>query len=141
FVTEVAPADDGGATVGQPQLVVHAPVLAAEVEGAAEHPGDASGAAQVQGVEHPHLDVGVGGEQGDLVVLAVAGGVVQQQAYAHAAVCRTQQFVDQGAGAEAVVDDVVLQVEAAAGGADQLGACGEGLVAGRQQAEAGTALV
>ena len=141
FVAEVAPADDGRAAVGQPQLVVHAPVLLAEVQRAAEHAGDAGGAAQVQRVEHPHLDVGVGGEQGDLVVAAVAAGVVQQQAHAHAPVGGAQHLVDQRAGAEAVMHDVVLQVEAAARRAHQLGTGGEGLVAGRQQAKARLPLV
>ena len=70
-------------------------------------------------------------------VQAVAGGVVEQNAYTHAAVGGTQQFVHQGAGAEAVVHDVVLQVDAGLGVADQFGAGAKCFVAVGQQAKAG----
>jgi hypothetical protein len=58
------------------------------------------------------MDVRVGGERGDELVDAVAGGVVQQDAHAYATVCGLEQLFDQQAGAEAVLNDVVLQIEA-----------------------------
>ena len=137
FVAEVAATDDGHAAVGQPELVVHAPVLPGQVQQAAESTGDAVAAAEMQRTEQADLDVRVGGQRGDLAVAAVAGGVVEQEADAHAAVGGLQQLHGEQPRAEAVVGDVVLQVEAALGVADQFGADGEGLVAVGQQTEAG----
>ncbi|MNC42048.1 hypothetical protein D3C75_908470 [compost metagenome] len=74
-------------------------------------------------------------------VQAVAGGVVEQDAHAHATVGGAQQFMHQGAGAQAVVDDVVLQVDARLGVADQFGTGAERLVAVGQQAKARAAAV
>ena len=42
----------------------------------------------------------MGGEGADAVVPAVAGGVVQQQAYTNATVSRLRQLVDERAGGE-----------------------------------------
>ena len=80
-------------------------------------------------------------QRGDDLVEAIAGGVVEQDAHAHATVGSLEQFLHQHPRADAVMDDVVLQVEAALGVADQLGAGGEGFGAVGQQAKAGTALM
>ncbi len=77
-------------------------------------------------VEDADLNVGVRGQSADAVVLAMAGGVIQQQPHAHAAVGGLQHFVDQRTCGEAVMDDVVLDIEADLRRADHLGACGEG---------------
>lgn len=95
----------------------------------------------MQRVEHTNLDVRVGIEGAHDGVQAIAGGVVQQDAHAHATVGGAQQLMHQGAGAEAVVDNVVLQVDARLGVADQLGTGAECLVAVGQQAKARAAAV
>ncbi|MNH22795.1 hypothetical protein D3C79_826660 [compost metagenome] len=120
---------------------MHAPVLARQVEQPAHGARHACAAAQVQRVEHADLDVGVGIEGAHDGVQAVAGGVVQQDAHAYASVGGAQQFMDQGPGAQAVVDDVVLQVDAGLRVADQLGAGTEGLVAVGQQTETGPSFI
>ncbi|MNN06163.1 hypothetical protein D3C81_1189450 [compost metagenome] len=114
---------------------MHAPVLQVEVEQTAHRPGHAGAAAQVQRVEHADVDVRVRGEGGHLVVDAVAGGVIEQDANPHTAVGSLQQLVDQGAGTETVVDDVVLQVDARLGVANQLGPRAKRFIAVGQQAK------
>ena len=111
-------------------------MLARQVEQPAYSAGGAGAAPQVQGVEYADLDVGMGSEGAHHGVEAVAGGVVEQHAHAHAAVGGAQQLVDQGSSAQAIMDDVVLQVDARLGVADQLGAGAKGLVAVGQQAKA-----
>src|SRR5690606_35764476 len=86
FVAEVAATDDAHAVVDQPELVVHAAVLAREVEQPAEAAGDGGAAAYVQRIEDADLDVRVRGNHRHLLVAAVAGGVIEQDADAHAAV-------------------------------------------------------
>ena len=95
----------------------------------------------MQRVEQAYLHLGMGGEGGDDLVEAIAGGVVQQNAYAHPAVGGLEQFVHKHACADAVVHDVVLQVEAGLGVADQLGAGHEGFTAVGQQTKARAPLV
>ena len=56
------------------------------------------------------------------VVQPIAGSVIQQDAHAHPAIRGLEQFVDQHARTEPVMDDVVLQIEAGLRVADQLGA-------------------
>ena len=141
FVAQVAPADDGRAVVRQPQFVVHASMLQRQVEQAPHGARHAGAAPQVQRVEQANLDVGMGGEGGDDLIEAVAGGVVQQDTHTHATVGGLEQFIHEQAGADAVVDDVVLQVEAGLGVADQFGAGHERLAAVGQQAKAGAALM
>ena len=70
---------------------------------------------------------------GDDLVEAVAGGVVEQDAHAHATVGSLEHFLHQHPRADAVVDDVVLQIEADLGMANQLGPGGKGLTAVREQ--------
>ncbi len=118
LVAQIAPADDGHAVVRQPQLVVHAPMLLRQVEQAAHGRGHAGAAAQVQRVEHADLNLRMRRQRGDDLVQAIAGGVVEQDAHAHAAVGGLEQFLHQHPRADAVVDDVVLQIEAG------LGRCG-----------------
>ena len=47
-------------------------------------------------IEQAHLNVRVGGEGAQFVVPAIAAGVVDQDAHAHAAICRVQQFAEIG---------------------------------------------
>ncbi|MNI28993.1 hypothetical protein D3C73_827980 [compost metagenome] len=141
LVAQVAPADDGRAVVGQPQLVVHAPVLQRQVEQSTHGSRHTGGATQVQWVEQADLDLRVCGQRGDDPVQAIAGGVVEQNPDSYATVGCLEQFVHQHARADAVVDDVVLQIDAALGVADQLGPGHEGLAAVGQQAKAGFAFM
>src|SRR5690606_33199145 len=106
LIAQIAPADNRQAAVGHYQLVVHASMLAGQVQQAAEGACDEIATAQVQRIEDMNGDVRVRGEDRDLVVVTVAGGVVEQNPHAHAAIGRMQKLADQSAGAEAVVDDV-----------------------------------
>jgi hypothetical protein len=141
FVTQIAAADDGNTAVGQPQLVVHAPMLLRQVHQAADTAGNARFTAQVLRIEQADFDVRVRSECCNGVVQAVAGGVVQQNAHSHAAVCGLEQLIDQGARAQAVVNDVVLQIQAGFGVANQFGAGLEGIAAVGQQTETGTTVM
>ncbi|MNV25039.1 hypothetical protein D3C71_1161220 [compost metagenome] len=126
LVPQIAPADDGHAVVRQPQLVVHASVLLRQVEQTAYGARYTGAATQVQRVEHPNLNLWMRREGGDGAVQTVAGGVVEQNAYAHATVGGLEDFFHQHSRADAVVHDVVLQIEAGLGVANQLGAGREG---------------
>ena len=116
-------------------------MLLREVEQAAHGAGEDGAAPQVQGVEQADLDLRVGRQGGDDLVQAVAGGVVQQDTHPHAAIGGLEQFVHQHPCADAVVDDVVLQVEAALRAANQFGPGDERLGAVGQQAKARASLV
>ncbi|MCY1444585.1 hypothetical protein D9M71_610650 [compost metagenome] len=110
LVPQIAPTNDGHAVIGQPQLVVHAPVLLRQVEQAAHGARHAGAAPQVQRVEYANLDLGMCCEGGDGDVLAVAGGVVEENAYTHAAVSSLEHFFHQQSRTDAVMHDVVLQI-------------------------------
>ncbi|MNF99719.1 hypothetical protein D3C84_826310 [compost metagenome] len=87
----------------------------------------------MQGIEYADLDIGMGCQGRNGAVLAVAGRVVEQNAKAYAAVGSLEHFIHQHACADAVMHDVVLQVDAALSVADQFGPRGEGFSAVRQQ--------
>ena len=140
LVAKVASADDRQAAVDQHQLVVHAPVLQRQVQQPSQGASDSVAAADMQRIEYSNLDVGVRRERRDPVVMSVAGGVVQQQAHAYAAIGGLQQFVDQRPRGQAVMDDVVLHVQAELGRADHLAAGGERLGALGKQAKARVAV-
>ncbi|MNC15862.1 hypothetical protein D3C75_636950 [compost metagenome] len=127
LIPQISPADDGHAAVRQPQLVMHASMLLRQVEQSASGTCHPRTAAQVQRIEHSDLDLRVRGEGGNDAVQAIAGRVIKQYPHPHAPVGGLEQFLDQHARADAVVHDVVLQIEAALGVADQFGAGGEGL--------------
>lgn len=141
FIPQVAPAHDRDAVVCQPEFVMHAPVLQRQVEQAPHGACHARAAAQMQRVEQANFDLGMGGKGRDDLVEPVAGGVIQQDAHTHAAVGGLEQFINQHARADAVMHDVVLQVEAGLGVADQLGAGHEGFAAVGQQTKARAALI
>ena len=71
----------------------------------------------------------------DDLVEAVAGGVVEQDAHAHTTVGRLEHFLHQHPRADAVVDDVVLQIEADLGMANQFGPRGKRLATVGEQAK------
>ncbi|GAB3391620.1 hypothetical protein GCM10027514_35790 [Azotobacter armeniacus] len=116
---------------------MHAAVLSGEVHQAPEAAGDPVDPTQMQRIEQTEMDVRMGGEQGDLLVATITGRVVEQDTDTYATIGGLQQFLEQQAGAEPVVDQVILQVDTALGRVNQLGAGGEGLAAVGQQAEAG----
>ncbi|MNE98639.1 hypothetical protein D3C80_1971840 [compost metagenome] len=89
----------------------------------------------MQRVEQTNLDLRMRRQRGDDLVQTVAGGVVEQNAHAHAAIGSLEQFLHQHSRADAVMDDVVLQIKAGLGVADQFGAGGERLAAVGQQAK------
>ncbi len=141
LVAQIASADDGHGAIGQPQLVMHASMLLGQIEQPAQITGGAHAAAQIERIEQADLNVRVRSECGDDFIQPVAGGVVQQNAHANAAIGGFEQFVNQCPRAQAVVNDVVLQVQAGFGVANQLGAGHEGFGAVGQQAEARAPLV
>ncbi|MNG02675.1 hypothetical protein D3C84_857150 [compost metagenome] len=114
---------------------MHAPVLLRQIEQSAYGARDTGTAAQMQRVEHADLDLRMRREGGDGAVLVVAGGVVEQNTHAHAAVGGLEQFVHQHPCADAVMHDVVLQIEAALCVSNQFGAGGKGFGAVGQQAK------
>ncbi|MNQ84586.1 hypothetical protein D3C85_997200 [compost metagenome] len=69
------------------------------------------------------------GQGRDHFFLAVAGGVVEQHPHANSAIGRQQHFTHQCSGAEAVMDDVILKIDAFLRIADQFGAGAESLTA------------
>ncbi|MNP63801.1 hypothetical protein D3C76_1592420 [compost metagenome] len=89
---------------------MHAPVLLRQVEQAAHGACDAGAAPQVQRVEHTNLNLWMRRQGGDGDVLAVAGGVVEENAYTHAAVSSLEHFFHQHSRTDAVMHDVVLQI-------------------------------
>ncbi len=91
-------------------------------------------------IEYTDLDIGVRCKDADAVIVTIAGGVVQQETDANAAVGCLQQFVDQRASGQPVMDDVVLDIKADLCRADHLGARGEGFGALGQQAKARVAV-
>ncbi|MNF92902.1 hypothetical protein D3C84_755610 [compost metagenome] len=141
LIPQVASADDGHAVVGQPQLVVHAPMLLRKVEQPAHGSRDAGATPQMQRVEHANLDVWMRREGGDGAIQAIAGGVVEQDPHTHATVGGLEQFLHQHSRTDAVMHDVVLQIEAALGVADQFGTGGKRLGAVGQQAKARFAFI
>ena len=135
LVAQIAPAHDRHAVIGQPELVVHAPVLARKVEQPPHCPGHARAAPQLQRVEQADLDIGMGRKGCQHIVQAITGRVIEQDAHPHPAICRLEQLVDQHARTQPVVDDVVLQVEAGLRVADQLRPGPERFAAVGQQAK------
>ena len=141
FIAQIAPADDRHAVIGQPELVVHAPVLAREIEQPPHRPGHARAAPQLQRVEQADLDIGMGRKGCQHIVQAITGRVIEQDAHPYSAIGRLEQLVDQHARTQPVVDDVVLQVEAGLRVADQLGPGPERFAAVGQQAKPRAALI
>jgi len=106
---------------------VHAPVLLRQVEQPAHRSRHESAAAQVQRIKHADLNLRMRGQRRDNLLQSIAGGVIQQNPHTNAAVGGAEQFAYQYPRTNAVMDDVVLQVEAALGVANQLGAGVESL--------------
>ncbi|MNP09983.1 hypothetical protein D3C76_1021130 [compost metagenome] len=84
-------------------------------------------AAQVQWIEHADLYMRMRRQCRDNSLQVIAGGVIEQDPDADATVGGDEQLAHQYPSTDAVVDDVVLQVDAALSIANQLGACGESL--------------
>ncbi|MNT01877.1 hypothetical protein D3C72_1363620 [compost metagenome] len=141
LIPQVASANDGCAVVGQPQFVVHAAVLLGKIEQTPHGSSDHGAAPQMQRVEHTDMDVRVHGQGSDDFYLAVAGSVIEQDADTYAAIGCQQHFTHQCPGAETVMHDVVLQIDAFLRIADQLGARPERFTAVGQQAKTRTPLM
>ena len=90
---------------------MHAPVEAREVEEVSER----APPPQHEGIEEPHLDVGLRVERGERFVEAAGVVVVEQQPHPDAAIGGAAQCVEQQRAREVVVPDVVLHIEAALG--------------------------
>ncbi|MNO56806.1 hypothetical protein D3C76_473280 [compost metagenome] len=110
-------------------------MLPRHIEQPADGARHAGAATQMQRVEYADLDLCMRRQRGDGLVQAIAGGVIEQDAHPYAAVRGLEQFRNQHPRADAVMHDVVLQVEAALRVANQLGAGGERLGAVGQQAK------
>ncbi|MNV53323.1 hypothetical protein D3C71_1454670 [compost metagenome] len=81
------------------------------------------------------MDVRVHRQGSDDFFLAVAGSVIEQDAYPYAAICCQQHFMHQRPSAETVMHDVVLQIDGFLRIADQLRARPECFTAVGQQAK------
>jgi len=110
-VTDVAPARHGHDAVGDHQFVVHAPIDAIEVEQRAQQSGGQLSSAHGKRIEQPHLDVVVGGKREQQLVITGGIQVVDQQAHAHAALCRIAQLAQEVAPGRVVLDLVILNVQ------------------------------
>ncbi|MNN79763.1 hypothetical protein D3C81_1964350 [compost metagenome] len=106
---------------------MHAPVLLRQVEQPAHRTGHDGAAAQVQRIEHADLNLRMRSERRDNALQVIAGGVIEQNPHADSAVGGVEEFAYQYPRTDAVVDDVVLQVEAGLCVANQLCAGGESL--------------
>ena len=76
LIAQIAPAHNGHAVIGQPQLVVHAPVLTRQVEQPPHGSRHAGAAPKLQGIEQPDLHIGVRRERRQQFVEPVAGRVI-----------------------------------------------------------------
>ncbi|MNF86111.1 hypothetical protein D3C84_685350 [compost metagenome] len=81
------------------------------------------------------------GQGRDDFFLAVAGGVIEQYANPYATIGGQQHFPHQCPGAEPVMHDVILHIDAFLRIADQLGTRAERFTAIRQQAKTRTSLM
>ena len=120
FVSDVASAGNRHGAVGDQQLVVHAPVDAAEVEQRGRKAPAKAASSGRKRVEQAQLDVRVRGEAGQQLVLSRGVEIVEQQANAHAAPRGVAQQAEEGAAGFVVVDVIALHVERMAGAAHQL---------------------
>jgi hypothetical protein len=135
LVADVTAADDADPTIGGVGLVVHAAVQPPEVDQVAQRPP----APLAEGIEQPHLDVGLGLQRGQQRVHALGVVVVEQQPHPHAALGRAVQRLHQQAARGVGAPDVVLHVEGALGGVGDQHPGREGVVAVVQRDDAGLA--
>ncbi|MDT4832232.1 hypothetical protein FQZ97_657760 [compost metagenome] len=131
LVGDVASAGDGEAVVGNEELVVHAPVHAADLVQRQQHARAQATAAHRQRVEDAHLDVGVRGQPGQHLVVSARVQVVDQQAHAHAALRRVAQLAQELPPRAVWGHHVVLHVDGVPCGLRECDACVEGLIAAR----------
>jgi hypothetical protein len=109
FVTDIAPAENGGFVVRDHRLVVHASIDAGKFQERSER----LEVAARDRIEQPDLEVRVRAEREQNLVIGVRAEVVEQDPHAYAAVGRFEQRSRQLAARQIVVPDVVLQVERA----------------------------
>ena len=89
-----------------------------------------------EGIEEPHLEVGVGCQRGQQPIrLRRLVPIVQQETHSHPAIRRGQEAVVHELAHEVVVKDIVLQVEGFFRPVDQEGTGGKGIQAGGQKVE------
>ena len=121
--------------VGGERLVVHSAIEARE---AVRVVADAEGPAR-EGIEQPHLDVGMRIERGERRIEAARVLVVEQEADADAALRRLPQRLEHQVAGRVGVPDVVLDVEAALGRAGDDHPRRERVAAAEQRHDAGLA--
>lgn len=110
-IAQIAPTNHGQGVVGHKQLVVHALLRALKVGQQGPGAADGGGARAGQRVEHAHLHIGHKSQAHDLRVRPRAVEVVQQHAYAHAALGRLHDGAQQSPGTLVCMDGVVLQIQ------------------------------
>ena len=89
-----------------------------------------------EGIEEPHLDVGVAGHRGQQRIrLGREVPIIQQQTHSHPPVSRSDDAVEDKLTREVVVKEIVLQVEGFFRPVDQAGPGGKGIYTGGQQVE------
>ena len=115
LVSNVAAAGDAQLVVGDENLVVHAAVEADVFAQRLPAFHEKIGAAGVEGIEQPHLDVGVGIRGGEPKLLVGGVDVVDQQAHAHPAFGGGQQRSGDQLAGGVVVEQVILHVQRAGG--------------------------
>jgi hypothetical protein len=127
LVADVPPADHREPPVGDPVLVVHAPVEVPAAEDQLEHEAQPSVAPPLRAVEQPHLDPGMRIERGERPLAAERIDVVEQHAHGDAAIGGGQHLPRQQPPGQVAAPDIVLQVERAPRGAGGSGTDREGL--------------
>ena len=89
-----------------------------------------------EGIEQPHLDVGVACQRGQQPIrLRRLVPIVQQEAHPHPAISRGQEAVVDKLAREVVVKDIVLQIEGLVRPVDHEGPGGKGINSGGQEVE------
>ena len=113
-IADVASAEDGDAAVGDPGLVVHAPVDAPEAQDHFE-PAQQRAFAAAEGVEQPDLDIRMRVDRAVVGIAPLCVDVVEQQPDTDAAIGGLDDLLGEQAAGQIVLPVVILQVEAALG--------------------------
>ena len=137
LVADVAAADEGDRTVGNEQLVVHAEIEPRVAEEVLETTHEAVVAAVSPGIEDADLDVRRPGEAKELLIAVDRLDIVDEDAHAYAAGGSPAERLGDELPRLITVEDVVLQIERAVGGTDELEPQQQAVDADRVQPESG----